>query len=284
MHNNVVRLQAGPLKALYFMHGITGSSYVFVKILRHLNLKVAAYGINSLGFHGAWTPVATIEDLGRDYAQAILATDQTGPYIVVGWSIGAVIALETARALLGEAQGQVELIILDGTFGKRLPGQESVAEGAHGQPSWVWRRFVGNFIDWDLANSPFLEQLLSINELDDRLETIWTRGQTYKLPWFTGRFDARSFRGQFSYFCSLQRAADTYMPTPYEGRSFHYVAQSRHDKAQRARWERLARGPTSFIPVAGDHRTMILEESNCVRLSHQLRHVLTPLLSASTRS
>lgn len=95
-------------KKIFFFHPIEGHTNHMVSLAEHLNADV--YGLQC-------TPECkfeTIEDYATYYRKLIQQKQSEGPYILCGYSYGAVVALELAFSL--EKDGEiVKVISIDGS-------------------------------------------------------------------------------------------------------------------------------------------------------------------------
>ncbi|MEZ0068065.1 amino acid adenylation domain-containing protein [Streptacidiphilus sp. MAP12-20] len=98
---------------LFCVHPAAGISWVYSGLLRHLGPDQPVYGLQARGFTSPAGDL-TIEDLVQDYLAQIRSVQPHGPYRLLGWSFGGVVAHALA-AELQTADESVELLaILDG--------------------------------------------------------------------------------------------------------------------------------------------------------------------------
>ncbi|ASW55625.1 thioesterase domain-containing protein [Plantactinospora sp. KBS50] len=107
--NPVVPLGRAGLPA-FALHPVSGSVHEYAALARELDGTVALSGIEAAGLRPGTTPCADLAALAARYAELIRAADP-GPYRLVGWSMGGVLAYETALRLVAGG-GQVALIVL----------------------------------------------------------------------------------------------------------------------------------------------------------------------------
>ncbi|MYU20568.1 non-ribosomal peptide synthetase [Streptomyces sp. SID8352] len=106
----------GDRAPLYCVHPAGGLSWCYAGLIRHLPADVPIYGLQAQGVGAATAGLplpATLEELAAHYVSRIRATQPTGPYRLLGWSTGGIIAQAMATHLqdLGE---RVELLaVLD---------------------------------------------------------------------------------------------------------------------------------------------------------------------------
>ncbi|MEV8638677.1 amino acid adenylation domain-containing protein, partial [Streptosporangium sp. NPDC051023] len=101
----------GSRPPLFCVHPITGLSWCYAGLLHHLSPDLPVYGVQSRGLGGDSAPPASLTELVDDYLAHLRLVQPTGPYHLLGWSIGGNIAHAMASRLqeLGE---QVALLAL----------------------------------------------------------------------------------------------------------------------------------------------------------------------------
>ncbi|HEX7447685.1 MAG TPA: alpha/beta fold hydrolase, partial [Pirellulales bacterium] len=102
-------LTADSRTPLFCIHPAGGTVFCYRELARHLPDDVPVYGLQARGIDGREPPRARLEDMAADYAAEMRAVQPAGPYQILGWSLGGLIAFETARQL-AEAGEQVSLL------------------------------------------------------------------------------------------------------------------------------------------------------------------------------
>ncbi|MEU9246399.1 amino acid adenylation domain-containing protein [Streptomyces sp. NPDC048385] len=108
-------LQSGGSRLpLFCLHHSTGLAWSYAALLRHLPEDLPVYGLQTPGFTDRRAMPSSVDELVADYVARIRTVQPEGPYQLLGWSFGAVLAQAIATEL--EAQGeQVALLaLLDG--------------------------------------------------------------------------------------------------------------------------------------------------------------------------
>jgi thioesterase domain-containing protein/acyl carrier protein len=96
----LVLLKAGAKKQPVFLaHGLGGSVMDFFQIVRHIESDHPIYGLQSRGIDGLDEPLQRIEDMAGFYLDAIRKLQHIGPYALIGYSLGGLVALEMAQRL-----------------------------------------------------------------------------------------------------------------------------------------------------------------------------------------
>ncbi|MFJ8846767.1 amino acid adenylation domain-containing protein [Streptomyces cyaneofuscatus] len=106
----------GDRSPVHCVHPAGGLSWCYAGLIRHLPADVPIYGLQAQGVGEATAdePLpTTLEELATHYASRIREVQPEGPYRLLGWSTGGIIAHAIA-AVLQEAGHEVELLaILD---------------------------------------------------------------------------------------------------------------------------------------------------------------------------
>ncbi|WP_327675288.1 non-ribosomal peptide synthetase [Kitasatospora sp. NBC_00458] len=106
-------LRAGGTRApLFCVHPAAGISWVYSGLLRHLGPDRPVYGLQARGLHGG-SPAAVTE-IAEDYVRELRAVQPEGPYHLLGWSFGAVVAQAMAVRLQADGAEVALLALLDG--------------------------------------------------------------------------------------------------------------------------------------------------------------------------
>ncbi|WP_052768436.1 amino acid adenylation domain-containing protein [Streptomyces humi] len=119
----------GTAAPLFCVHPGAGISWVYSGLLRHLDAAHPVYGLQAPGLLGA-TP-DSVGALAETYLRHIRSVQPRGPYHLLGWSFGAVVAHEMAVRLRADGEETGSLTLLDGYPPAPGPG----ALGAPGEPA-----------------------------------------------------------------------------------------------------------------------------------------------------
>ncbi len=104
----------------------------FSQLAEHLGTEHAIYGIQAKGVDGLEEPLDRIEDMARFYVDALHGLQPHGPYLLIGYSFGGLVALEMAQRLSSSEEQVGLLILVDAYPSPRYlsPGQR-LQLGAH---------------------------------------------------------------------------------------------------------------------------------------------------------
>src|SRR5262249_5369960 len=89
----------GSNPALFMVAGVGGHVFTFHKFARILGTAQPVYGVKAIGVDGTVEPPDTVEEMAAHYVKEITALRPQGPYLLSGYSIGAIIAYELALQL-----------------------------------------------------------------------------------------------------------------------------------------------------------------------------------------
>ncbi|MFV2104309.1 thioesterase domain-containing protein [Micromonospora sp. LOL_024] len=100
----------GPAAA-FAVHAIGGSVHEYAPLARALDGACAVSGIEAAGLREGTSPVTELATMAVRYADTVRTVQPSGPYRLLGWSMGGVLAYETARRLEADG-GEVALVVL----------------------------------------------------------------------------------------------------------------------------------------------------------------------------
>jgi amino acid adenylation domain-containing protein len=110
----LVPLQEGGARPpLFLVAGVGGHVFTYHKFARLLGTGQPVYGVKAVGADGRQAPLDRVEDIAAHYVREINALRPGGPVIPGGYSIGGVIAFETAVQLAGQGREVPFLAVFD---------------------------------------------------------------------------------------------------------------------------------------------------------------------------
>lgn len=105
-----VRLTAGTEPPpIFIAHGLSGDVQVG-KLAQAIQTSHPIFGIQAKGVDGTEEPFDRIEDMAGCYLEALRELHPKGPYILIGYSFGGLVALEMAQRLL--KTGDIAMLVL----------------------------------------------------------------------------------------------------------------------------------------------------------------------------
>ncbi|MEA5360282.1 beta-ketoacyl synthase N-terminal-like domain-containing protein [Amycolatopsis sp., V23-08] len=125
---NLLTLRAtGERPPLFLAAPAAGSSLVYRRLVELLDPDQPCYGLESPGLHDGATPLRRFEDIAAHHVELIRRVRPEGPYLLGGWSVGAMVAHEMTRQLIEAGETVTGLVAIDacvfGTAGRALGRQ-----------------------------------------------------------------------------------------------------------------------------------------------------------------
>lgn len=103
----------GEAPPLFCAHPLVGLSWCYMAMLSHVDAKYPLYGLQARGLRRPEPLPASMQEMARDYADQIRVTQPTGPYHLLGWSLGGNIAFAIAEELRRRDQEIGLLVVMD---------------------------------------------------------------------------------------------------------------------------------------------------------------------------
>jgi len=267
----------GTQRPLFGIHGGAGTILIFHKLARCLGMDQPFYGLQAQGIYGGATPHTRIEEMAAHYVREIQSVQPRGPYDLLGFCAGGLVAFEMARQLLaaGEEIGLLAGINASG------PGSVSRAPSA----AAAFQRKV--------AHHQTASRSLGGLERVAYFARAARHSAASRFPALLRRLirvvrapAPRKFRNDFYRFAG-ESIRDYAPPDVFPGVMVHFRSEAIPSEPEYAapdlRWTGLAAGGLEFHVVPGihpGHRT-IMDEPAVFMLAAQLTPVLAEARAAS---
>jgi thioesterase domain-containing protein/NAD(P)-dependent dehydrogenase (short-subunit alcohol dehydrogenase family)/acyl carrier protein len=264
----LVPIQAkGTRPPLYMISGLGGNVIKFHNLAFHLGEDQPMYGLLPRGLDGTEPYHMRVEDVAADYVKAIRAMQPEGPYHLVGYSFGGIVAFEVAHQILAQG-GQVGFLgffdTLEWHYGEKIDTSLAPAERFR-----VIREYVRTIVSSE-DRFNFVKRLLT-----EKFSNI-----KYRLFRSLGRPLPQEF-------ASLEEinsyAAANYHPKVYAGkltlfRSMKRTIQEGNDEF--LGWGELSRGGVEVHHVSSTHFNILKEPAVKTVASQLLLCLEHPSVSA----
>ncbi|MEO3810551.1 amino acid adenylation domain-containing protein [Sphaerisporangium sp. B11E5] len=227
----------GDRPALFCFHPISGLSWSYASILPYVPPGHPVYGLQARGIHDGTAPPGSIEEMAADYVEQIRSVQPAGPYHLLGWSLGGVIAHAVTARLEAEGDTVRTLVALDAQLpdpqriGRQLHHQAPDASGTYAA---LWRA---------MGHAP--EAPTTRQDFKHRLQDVQ--------PELQGLEDA-ILEGLISVMLNNDALLGAHRPTRIAADVLLFTAaESRHPRDDDRHWRRYVTGSVEVRPVPIRH-------------------------------
>lgn len=237
----LVTIQAdGTRRPIFFVHSGAEEAFLFRSVAAHLGPEQPVYVFQAMGRNDGGELPATIEEIAERYLAELRSVQREGPYNLVGYCFGGVVAYEMARRIRASGEQLHALAVVDSPgplFKPRSWSAHAVTlcrrNGVRPVASYAVRRALG-------AMRSRLRGSFSAGESTDSEQRL--------------RVELELMRR------ACNRAYLDYRPQPIDipMTVFQTAENEWLDDYESSAWERLAPAITP-IEVEGGHTTMFLE-------------------------
>ena len=254
----------GSLRPFFCVHAVGGNVFSYISLTRRLGLTQPFYALQARGLMGTQEPHTQVEEMAADYIHAIRAVQESGPYMLGGWSMGGLVAFEMACQLQRQGQ-QVGLVALFDSITPYTVRFKQENEQAMQVANFAFHLGIPLT---ELAN--ISEQLLSLDE-ESQLTHLFKLAQ--RSGTFPKGFNLTQLHHLFKVYRSNNEAVLAYRPRACSAPLLLFRAAETMDEQLTDTtygWSRLAKGSLEIEVVGGNHFTM-LDEPHVSLLAQKLR-------------
>lgn len=240
----LVRLAGGPAERmpLVCVPAVSGSPFAYAGLARGLEGLRPVYGLQAPGLDPGEQPLNSVEALAEHFVRALREQQPRGPYQLLGWSMGGLVAFEMARLLTDAGAAVPVVAVLDTQLpnGGELPGLPDLVG-----------RFVLDLAAATGAPEPALDRLADLGTGTDLLDAAFELLVGEVLPEEVG---IDQVRRQWAVFLANSQATYAYRPDwTYPGQLT--VIRTADARTPADQWRPLANSVTEHI-TPGDHNSM----------------------------
>ncbi|MFJ8332074.1 amino acid adenylation domain-containing protein [Streptomyces sp. NPDC094437] len=231
----------GPLPPLFCLPPASGLSWPFTGLRRHIDERRPLYGLQSRALLGELPVLATLEETAREYLTRVREVQPNGPYHLVGWSFGGVLAHTIAAALQEQGERVALLAMLDS------------------YPAYPWERLAADHEQQALRSLLYMSHY-DLSQLDEGapltrarvMETIARQGGVLS------ELSERSLQGVMDTFVAAGRQQRTAHHPVLDGDLLFFTATvNQLDPSLSHRdWQPYVRGTVENHPIACEHKDM----------------------------
>lgn len=253
----LVQVQPGTVgPPVYCFHPLGGSAAPYGGLAAHLGRDRLVLGVQAVGLSPGREPDRTVPEMARRYAAEIAVNASgadgyptTGPMVLLGYSMGGVLAVETA-SLLRDRWPEPTVVLVD------CDPRHSPHEGG------PWHILVRQVLAVDMK----LEQLAGLSRRDALILIRSVAAEQHRLP---ARFSLDRLDRMFEVCQHNERAAAAHIPDRYPG-TVDVLRSTEGRLAATDAWQEFAREVRVHI-VAADHHDVMGPAGSRHVAAHVLR-------------
>ncbi|NED83430.1 amino acid adenylation domain-containing protein [Streptomyces sp. SID11233] len=239
--------ESGGLAPLFCVHPAAGFPWCYAGLTSPLGADRPVYGLQARGLDGPDVLPTSVRVMAADYLEQVRSVRPTGPYHLLGWSFGGVVAHEMAVQLEESGESVETLAILDAyPLGGDAADAAASAESAPGS----------------VAGRDILGMLL---ELFGHDPSGWA-GESLTYPRFVeiaraqegllSSFDEQRVAALARTFTNSTRIAGLHEPRPFGGDAVMFTARDHTPETALGLWRPLVEGSLEALPVDCTHSEM----------------------------
>jgi thioesterase domain-containing protein/acyl carrier protein len=240
------------------IHPIGGGILCYRELAKSLGPQYSVYGIKAVGLHGEQDPLVSIEQMADHHVRRIFEIQEAGPFNLVGWSAGGLIAVAIADKLrkLGHAVGTLALI-------------DTNPPSSGGE--WRHNRRQVERTEWFTFMN--IIEMPTSRKLASRWHSFWRLSDDEKMQYVLrlaknqnalpkGMTEAE-FRRLVAVFQANLHALQHFVVHPYDGRILLFQSEeglSQHPRESRRAaqfWSSKALRGCELLYVKGNHGSMV---------------------------
>ncbi|WP_310423888.1 amino acid adenylation domain-containing protein [Chamaesiphon sp. VAR_48_metabat_135_sub] len=256
----VLLASGGEKSPLFCIHPVGGNVLGYYDLAKIIGIDRPVYGLQARGINGEQQPFDRIEDMANYFIEAIQTVQSQGPYFLLGYSFGGIIAFDIARQLTAGGAKVAFLGLLD----LRYPGIKEASV---------------SFSELLTIQLNTIKELTLKQQIKYIFDKIFKRRAVsdkdrYRDEVVTALSDLETFTPELLSVldCNWQ-AAGNYQPQVYQGTASLFWSDHQLDYIDRhpdLGWGDLVAGDLDIEHIPGDHNTL-MKEPNVRVLAEKLK-------------
>ncbi len=263
----LVPVRSGVSKTpLFCFYPAGGNVYSYKQLGDQLDHDQPFYVLQAYGLEKGQTPFNRIEDIVNYQLDWILSVQPQGPYFLSGWSLGGLLAFETAQTLLAMGHKIALLALFDSSARKPDEFFKLAKADNAGFMAGLYAEFLTLPVD----------KLRTMNEEEQNLYIV---NELKQAGLVSDDFDYEQACRLFKVYKSNSKAVYQYNPRPYQGKVtlFRPVKKSlsafQYTQSKTQGWGEFAVEGVDVHFVPGTHETM-LKNPNVKVLADKLKQCM----------
>ena len=207
----------GSSPPLFCIHPASGFSWIYSRLIRHIPSDHPLYALQIRNLSKPDILPETVEEMAADYASVIRSVQPNGPYNLLGWSMGGLVAYAIATHLQKAGQEVAVLALLDSYPLEVFPS------------------------DWDATARPLQEMMDAL-----RREGHWVSG-----------FSEDHFRDIVEAYYNNIRIVKKFAPQRFHGDVLLFTSTSVENISPLEAWKPYVSGEIKIVQTECDHDAML---------------------------
>jgi thioesterase domain-containing protein/acyl carrier protein len=249
-----IEVEAGG-RPWFCVHPVGGAVLCYAELGRCLRGRRSLYGLEAEAGDAALGDT-TVAEMAAGYLRETRAVQATGPYLLAGWSMGGLVALEMAQQLAARGEAVELLALVDPTT--PVGGPPAGQPGAEATV-WQFAQDLAELLGADPAALAAGYAAAPAGESADAagiLERMYASLRAARL--LPPDLTLPDLRRRLRVFERNLRAGGTYEPRPYAGRlALLMAAEPAAPAGTLAVWQGLAAGELSVQSFPGGHYALL---------------------------
>jgi len=260
-YNPLVALQrTGKATPLFCVHPGVGEVLVFVGLAKRFMAERPVYALRARGFGDSEVPFASFDEMVQSYVASIRAAQPRGPYALLGYSFGGVVAFEIAKALERAGERVALLGVLN--VPPHIRASREAIDFAYTAVNLAYLLSLISLERAEQLTASFRASNASEQETVTRLFELSPRARLAELD-----LDLAGFSRWVNVAFSLVKLGRTYEPAGNVARvrvfyasppvRYRDLSKSVWLEQRLSRWAEFSRESARFIEIPGEHQTAL---------------------------
>lgn len=258
----------GYLSPLFFVPGVNGNVIGYEELAQELGTDRPLYGLQSVGLQGESDPLQNLSEIASTFIEDIRAVQPEGPYHLMGFCIGGMVAFELAQQLSSKGEQIAYLGLIDTWPQEYVPTPKGAGETKQ-QLSHLTDTIRRNLKE--LAHPPAGNLFRHLKKKIGAAAEMAATRDVYR--------GDDGERLQDLVIASNQIAASTYEAHKYEGKASFYITLGEREipdsSDPRVKWVRYAAPESELRWIPGLDSGSLLKDPYLKGLASALKHSLT---------
>ena len=246
--SSLVPLELGGRKPpLFCIHPIGGNVLEYYALAGYLNQDRPIYGLQAQGIDGKQELIYCVEEMASHFIKEIQTVQPHGPYLLIGYSFGGLLAFEMAQQLYRQGE-KVDLLGL-------LDTRASILREVN--------KSFPEYLEIHLNKLRQLESLEKVKYCISKINTLFQKKMSYRdnIIADLSKIEMLSPEILNVLDCNIQAQQD-YIPQVYPGKVIIFRSESQslyRDLYPELGWKNLVSGGIEWEDISGDHYEMMRE-------------------------